>query len=168
MSYGGEDTKRRPDGFATLLTRLFETLGLLNKGSATTPAAPDSGEADMVQPVSSNALNVTRVTGIGSVIAGAGAAALAIFDVHKGTDATAIVVAAYGAVGLIVAAALVTVAIIVSADIRARQAIAIATSAAKPEEHVDILTRQGALQTEVKVDRAAVVEHAAADGSSAA
>ncbi|HEX4804845.1 MAG TPA: hypothetical protein VFU94_02995 [Conexibacter sp.] len=113
-----------------LVTRVFEAIGLLNKGSATTPGAPDASDMDRVQPVSTNALNVTRVGGVTAVIGGAGAAALAIFSVDPARDATAVVVAAYASVGLIVAAALVTVAIIIAADIRARQAIAVATSKA--------------------------------------
>lgn len=151
MAYGGEDTKRRGD-IASLVTRVFEAFGLLNKGSAESPAAPDPSEADKVQPISSNALNVTRVTGVGALIAGAGAAALNVFGVDKAHDRIAIVVAAYAAVGLIVAAALVAVAVIVAADIRARQAIAIATSKAPPPtERFDIKTVDGVTETETEV-----------------
>ncbi|MER5445509.1 hypothetical protein ABT052_24195 [Streptomyces sp. NPDC002766] len=72
--------------------------------------------------MSTNALNVTRVLGLGSLITGTGAAALALFGVDK-TDDPSVVVAAYASVGVIVAAALLTAAIIVSADIRARVAM---------------------------------------------
>jgi hypothetical protein len=65
---------------------------------------------------------VTRVGGLTALIASAGAAALAIFNVHKGVDQASVVVAAYVSVGAIVAASLLTAAIIISADIRARSA----------------------------------------------
>jgi hypothetical protein len=134
MSYGGDSTERAqtangvPKSFAGLVATIAESLGILNKGSAKAPAAPGANEAAQVQPISSNALNVTRVGGITSLIAGAGGAALLVFNVNKTTDRASIVVAAYASVGVIVAGALFTVAIIIAADIRARTATAVATA----------------------------------------
>jgi hypothetical protein len=130
MAYGGEQETKRGWDLARIVTTILEAVGLLNKGSAAAPAAPEPGDVDRVQVVSSNALNVTRVGGFGAFIGGAGGAAIALFNVDKGRDATAIVVAAYASVGVIVAAALIAVAVIVAADIRARAAIAVATSKA--------------------------------------
>jgi hypothetical protein len=132
MVFGGNDTVRELSSLAGRVAKLFETLGLLNKGSAAASAAPGPGESDTVQPVTSNSLNVTRVGGVTTLIAGAGGAALLLFNVDKAKDAHAIVVAAYASVGVIVAAALLTVAIIIAADIRARAAIAVATPPASP------------------------------------
>jgi hypothetical protein len=134
MSYGGPDTKRLlsvggvPKSFAGWVGLVFESLGVLNKGSVKAQAAPDTSDIANLQPISSNALNVTRVGGIGTLISAAGGAALILFNVNKKTDRAPIVVAAYVSVGVIVAAALVTVAVIIAADIRARTAIATATA----------------------------------------
>lgn len=134
MGYGGPDTKRLlslggiPKSFAGWVGLIFESLGVLNKGSMKAQAAPDAGDVANLQPISSNTLNVTRVGGIGALISAAGGAALVLFNVNKKTDRASIVVAAYVSVGLIVAAALVTVAVIIAADIRARTAIATATA----------------------------------------
>jgi hypothetical protein len=128
MTFGGEDTAREA-GLAKAITTLAEAIGLFNKGSATAAAAPTQGTSGEVEPISSNTLNVTRVGGIASLISGAGAAAIGIFSIN-GSDHDAVRAAAYGAVGLIVAAALVTVAVIIAADVRARGAIAVAASAA--------------------------------------
>ncbi len=152
MTFGGVDTKRIT-GFAKVATTIFESLGLLNKGSANAAAAPSPGEANQVQPVSSNALNVTRVGGVVTLISGAGAAALAVFSVDKTHDPASIVVAAYASVGLIVASALFTVAIIISSDIRARAAIAVATSGAPPQQP-NVKSVQGSAETEVTLDHA--------------
>lgn len=134
MTYGGVSTERGqasggiPGSFAGIVAVIAESLGLLNKGSARAPAAPSATEAAQVQPISSNTLNVTRVGGVTSLIAAAGGAALLIFNVNKTTDRASIVVAAYVSVGVIVASALFTVAIIITADIRARTATAVATA----------------------------------------
>jgi hypothetical protein len=125
-------TPRQPNGFGALVTRLLETLGLLNKGSAESAATPTSGEAAQTTGVSNNALNVTRVGGLAALITGAGAAAIGLFHVNVKTDPASVVVAAYGSVGAIVAAALLTAAIIVSADIRARTALNAQAAAPAP------------------------------------
>jgi hypothetical protein len=136
MTYGGDDTKRRtspsgtPQSLAGWVAAIAESLGVLNKGSAKAPAAPTAEQAAQVQPISSNSLNVTRVSGITSLIAGAGGAALLIFNVNRTTDRASIVVAAYISVGVIVVGALFAVAIIITADIRARTATAIVTAPA--------------------------------------
>jgi hypothetical protein len=39
MIYGGENTKRQPWSLARLVTMIGEIVGLLNKGSASAPAA---------------------------------------------------------------------------------------------------------------------------------
>jgi hypothetical protein len=150
--FGGPETKRVA-GFAKLVTTIFESLGLLNKGSANAAAAPNPSEADQVQPVSSNALNVTRVGGVTTLIGGAGAAALAIFSVDKAHDPVSIVVAAYASVGAIVASALLTVAIIIASDIRARSAIAVATSGIPPQKP-DVKSVQGSADTKMTLDHA--------------
>lgn len=117
----GLDTARNP-GVATWVTKLFEIIGVLNKGSSRSAATPKADDAAATAGVSSNALNVTRVGGLAAFIASAGAAALAIFNVNSTTTRAPIVVAAYLSVGAIVAAGLLTAAIIISADIRARVA----------------------------------------------
>jgi hypothetical protein len=151
VAFGGGDTKR-DSGFAKVVTTIFESVGLLNKGSANAVAAPSPSEADQVQPVSSNALNVTRVGGVATLIGGVGAAALAIFSVDKAHDRTEIVVAAYASVGVIVASALITVAIIIAADIRARAAIAVTTSASSSQKPVDVKLVQGSAETKMALD----------------
>ena len=113
----------RKSGLVWAATNLFESLGLLNKGSGDSAATPKASDAAQTAGISSNALNVTRVGGLAALIASAGAAALAIFNVNKGTDKASIVVAAYVSVGAIVAAGLLTAAIIISADIKARSAV---------------------------------------------
>jgi hypothetical protein len=139
MTYGG-DSAKRGSGPARLGSWIFERLGVLNPGSSEAAAVPDPADAEKVGPVTSNALNVTRVGGVTALIAGAGAAALALFNVDKATDRTAIVVAAYGSVGLIVSAALLVTAIIIVADIRARATIAVATSPAAPRKRATVRT----------------------------
>lgn len=118
----------RSDGLVKTATRIFESVGLLNKGSSTSAATPASGEAAVTAGINSNSLNVTRVGGLGALVAGVGASALAIYNVNKDEDPTAIVVAAYASVGAVIAAALLTVAIIISADIRSRASANLATS----------------------------------------
>ena len=115
------DKLARGNGLAKVVTKSFEAIGLLNKGSADIAAGDTTAKDEAADlPVSNNSLNVTRVGGTGAAIAAAGAAALTLFNVEKGQDETPIVVAAYASVGVIVAAALVTTAIIISADIKAR------------------------------------------------
>jgi hypothetical protein len=129
MAYGGDETTQRDSGPGQWFTWLFEKLGVLNKGSSATSAAPDPGEVDQqVQAVSTNALNVTRVGGLATLVTAVGAAALAIFKLDKGTTPAARA-AAYASVGVIVAAALIAAAVIIAADIRARTAVATTTSA---------------------------------------
>lgn len=110
-------------GFPVTVTKVFESLGVLNKGSSKSPPTPEVDEAAKTTGISNNTLNVTRVGGLASLIAAAGAAALALFNVHKATDKASIVVAAYISVGAIVVAALLTAAIIISADIRSRTSL---------------------------------------------
>lgn len=115
------DKLSRGNGFAKGVTKAFEAIGVLNKGSADLAAGdPKAKEEAGDLPVVSNSLNVTRVGGTGAVIAAAGAAALTLFNVDKATDKVPVVVAAYASTGAIVAAALVTTAIIISSDIKAR------------------------------------------------
>jgi hypothetical protein len=121
------------------VTRFFESLGLLNKGSADSPATPSAEQAASTAGVNTNSLNVTRVSGLGTLVASVGAAAIAVFSVDKKTDPPAVVMAAYISVGVIVAAALVTVGIIITADIRSR----VALSNAAPREN----TQQAASAT---------------------
>lgn len=155
---GTDDT--RGDGLVKTAAKIFESIGLLNKGSSTSAATPTSGEAAETAGINSNTLNVTRVGGLGAVIAGVGASALAIYNVNKDEDATAIVVAAYASVGAIVAAALLTVAIIISADIRSRASANLAAShmatakTSEPDQFAD--TWQNALaKLEGALDRSA-------------
>jgi hypothetical protein len=115
-----ELTEPRKTGFVKVATTIFESLGVLNKGSADAPAMPSPEQAAKTTGISTNTLNATRVSGLAAVIASVGAAALAIFNVNKATDKPSVVVAAYISVGAIIASALLTVAIIVSADIRSR------------------------------------------------
>ena len=138
MTYGGPDTARSLTSVVRWISIAAESIGLLNKGSAKTPAAPTASDVADVQPVSSNTLNVTRVGGITTLIAAAGGAALLIFNVDKTKDRASIVVAAYVSIGVIVGAALFTVAIIIAADIRARSAIATAVSPKVRSERVDV------------------------------
>lgn len=121
-STGTSIASPRNPGWAATITRLFEAIGVLNKGSAESAATPKADDAAQTAGVSSNALNVTRVGGLTAFIAAAGAAALAIFNVNKATDKASIVVAAYISVGVIITAALLTAAIIISSDIRGRTA----------------------------------------------
>lgn len=130
MIYGGSITQRGI-GIVNGITKLAESLGLLNKGSAKA-AAPTASDTATVQPVTSNSLNVTRVGGVSTLIGAAGGAALLIYNVNKTKDRASIVVAAYAGIGVIVAAALLTVAIIIAADIRARASIAAAVSPVPP------------------------------------
>jgi hypothetical protein len=131
MPFGGLGTIRGSTGFSfvRLVTQAAESVGLLNKGSAAAPAAPAPGSGSS-PAISANTLNVTRVTGLGTLIAGAGGAALLLFHVKPTTPASE-VVAAYIATGAIVAAALLTVAMIICADIRART-VTTAAAAAPP------------------------------------
>jgi len=133
-------TEPRDSGVAVWVTQIFESLGVLNKGSSKSAATPSADDAAQATGVNTNSLNVTRVGGLAATITAAGAAALAIFKVTSKTKVP-IVVAAYASVGVIVAAALLTAAIIISADIRGRTAVQgaaqpkakTAPSPAKPE-----------------------------------
>ncbi len=131
MVYNSQNTARTP-GLAHAITTFFESVGLLNKGSADANAVPTSAEAAQIQPVVSNSLNVTRVGGLAALVTSVGAAALAIFNVNKKTDPATVVMAAYLGAGAIVVAALLAAAIIIAADIRARTAVAVAHSADTP------------------------------------
>jgi hypothetical protein len=111
----------RKAGFARGLTRVLESVGLLNKGSSKAPATPSARDAAATAGVSTNALNVTRVAGLATTVTVVGAAALALFHV-----------AAYWSVGIIIAAALLTAAIIISADIKSR--VAVSTAPAPPAQ----------------------------------
>jgi hypothetical protein len=153
MAFGGVETQRE-SGFAKVVATIFESLGVLNKGSAQAAAAPSASETSVVQPISSNALNVTRVGGVGALIAAAGVAALAIFNVKKDEDPHSIVVAAYASVGLIVASALIAVAVILAADIRARASIATATAPPTAQTPAEIKSVRGSGETKLTLDRA--------------
>lgn len=131
MVYNSQNTARTP-GLAHAITTFFESVGLLNKGSADANAVPTSAEAAQIQPVVSNSLNVTRVGGLAALVTSVGAAALAIFNVNKKTDPAMVVMAAYLGAGAIVVAALLAAAIIIAADVRARTAVAVAHSADTP------------------------------------
>ncbi|HUI62575.1 MAG TPA: hypothetical protein VLX90_20270, partial [Steroidobacteraceae bacterium] len=104
-------------------------MGLLNAGSSKSAPTPTTDEAAKTAGVSTNSLNVTRVGGVTSLIVAVGAAAMAVFNVNKAKDDFHIVVAAYVSVGLIIAAALFAVAIIISADIKSRVTINMAAPA---------------------------------------
>jgi hypothetical protein len=161
MAYGSQDTARAPGGLAHAVTTFFESIGLLNKGSADAKAVPDASEAAKIQPIVSNSLNVTRVGGLAALVTSVGAAALAIFNVKK-TDPAMVVMAAYLGAGAIVVAALLAAAIIISADVRARTAVAVAhspdtqtptapPSAAAPQNHQATATfRPGAILPQVQ------------------
>jgi hypothetical protein len=127
--------KRRPASPVRGFVKALEAVGVLNKGSADSPATPLTDEAAKTTGVNTNSLNVTRVGGFASTIAAVGAAALAIFNVDKAKDAPSIVVAAYISVGAIIAAALVTVAIIINADIRSR--VTVETTARQTESQTE-------------------------------
>jgi hypothetical protein len=117
----GVALKRQSNSLAVLVTKALESVGVLNKGSAEVASGNvSSDEAVKALPVVPPALNVTRVSGVAALIASAGAAALAIFNVDKSKDSTGVVAAAYGSSGLIVAASLIAVAVILYADIGAR------------------------------------------------
>ena len=136
MAFGGPNTIREATTWAGRIAGWAEKLGLLNKGSARAPAAPS--DVSDVQPISTNTLNVTRVGGLTSLIAAAGGAALLLFNVNKAKDPAAIVVAAYASTGVVVAAALLTAAIIITADIRARAAIAVTPSPKAGARQADV------------------------------
>lgn len=123
----GGSRSARSGGLAQAITWVFEKLGVLNQGSTESAPTPTTQESSETAGISTNALNVTRVGGLAATVTAVGAAALAIFNI-KQTSKPAIVVAAYASVGVIVAAALLTAAIIISADIRGR----VATQAAAP------------------------------------
>jgi hypothetical protein len=127
MVYNSQNTARTP-GLARAVTTFFDSVGLLNKGSADANAVPTSAEAAQIQPIVSNSLNVTRVGGLAALVTSVGATALAIFNVNKKTDPATVVMAAYLGAGAIVVAALLAAAIIIAADVRARTAVAVAHS----------------------------------------
>ena len=158
MVYNSLDTARTAGGLAHAITTFFESIGLLNKGSADARAVPNTTEAAQVQPIVSNSLNVTRVGGLAALITSVGAVALTVFNVNKKTDPVPVIVAAYISVGVIVAAALLTTAIIISADVRARTSVAVAhapdtsaggaalqvNGAAMPDRQSDVVTTRPA------------------------
>jgi len=168
MTYGGSATKRQPFSFARIAALFGEVLGLLNKGSANAPAAPGGGTS--APAVSANSLNITRVGGVGAVISAAGGAALLLFNVNKPHEPSSETVAAYISVGVIVAAALVTVAMIIVADIRSRTglaSVAVSASPATPAQVKYIQTiAAGNAEMAVSLDRAydIVIVNAAATG----
>lgn len=122
---------RNSSGLPAILTRAFESIGLLTKGTAAVATGEAGAEQTpaAVSPVKAPALNVTRVTGVSALIASAGGAALALYGVDKDKDPASTVAAAYGSSGLIVASALIAVAVIVVADIRARSSVAASAAA---------------------------------------
>jgi hypothetical protein len=125
--------KRDQKSLSVLVTKALESVGLLNKGSADIATGNVSQESAAEKlAVVPPALNVTRVSGFAALIASVGAAALAIFNVDKSKDSVGVVAAAYGSVGLVVAASLIAAAVILYADIRARmEGPAAATAAVK-------------------------------------
>jgi hypothetical protein len=157
MTYGGSSTKRPGFSFARIVGLIGEAIGLLNKGSASAPAAPGGGSAEPA--VSANSLNVTRVGGVGALISGAGGAALVLFHVNKMKDPHSEVVAAYISIGVIVAASLVAVAMIIVADIRSRTGLAsaaVSASVPAPEAQVKYIqtVAAGTAEMAVSLDRA--------------
>lgn len=128
MTFGGTATKRTGFSVVKIVGLIGEAIGLLNKGSAKAPAAPGAGAAEPA--VSANSLNVTRVGGVGALISAAGGAALLLFHVNKMNDPHSEVVAAYISIGVIVAASLIAVAMIITADIRSRTGLASAAVSA--------------------------------------
>jgi len=154
----GSGNIQRGEGLGKWATQAFEALGVLNKGSSKAPPVPAPNQVDQpVQAVSTNALNVTRVGGLATLVTAVGAAALAIFKLDKGTT-PAPRAAAYASVGLIVAAALVAAAIIIAADIRARTAVATSAKAAPtPPAQTAVKSLAGtapAATTKATLDRA--------------
>ncbi len=154
---------------AKILGYIGEAIGLLNKGSVKASGAAGGNASG--KSISANSLNVTRVGGVGAVISGAGGAALLLFKVNKSTDPPSIVVAAYLSVGVIVAAALVTVAMIIVADVRTRGSVAASAAVATPEpaEQVKYIRAIAAANSEdmdASLDRAYeyVIVNAAAAG----
>jgi hypothetical protein len=77
-------------------------------------------DGDPSADISSKALNVTRVGGLGSLIAAVAAASGKVFADAKSTDPVALRVAIPAIRGAIIVAALISVSIMISADIKAR------------------------------------------------
>lgn len=120
-----ENMHRPAASIGAAATALFESLGVLTKGSAAQTRGEPSASA--TQPIDAPALNVTRVGGLATFVASVGAAALALYRVPDGAS-DALRIAAWASTALIVSAALVAAAIIINADIRARSATASAAS----------------------------------------
>lgn len=154
MAFGGDNTKRQGmgDWLVVAVTYIGEFFGLLNKGSAKQPAGADAEDAKTVTNISSNSLNVTRV-GLVGLIAGAGAAAVAIFNVDKGTDRAPVVVAAFASIGVIVAAALIAAAVIIASDIRARKDVAVASPSGSASAAASVTRLAVPADGHVKLDR---------------
>ena len=62
-STGKAITEPRKSGLVWAATNMFESLGLLNKGSGDSAATPKAGDAAQTAGISSNALSVTRLGG---------------------------------------------------------------------------------------------------------
>lgn len=121
--------KRANKGVPVLVTAFFESLGVLNKGTAAlSKGTLTEEEAAEKAPVTTPSFNVTRVGGFAALIASAGAATLALYNIDATTN-TMIVATAYASTGFVVAASLITAAVIISADIRARSSATMATGA---------------------------------------
>jgi hypothetical protein len=154
VAFGGSSTSRADaHDVGYYVTLVLERLGILNKGSAAAPAAPDPDEAGQATSISTNTLNVTRVGGSAALIASAGAAAIALFGVDKSKDPRVVVAAAYASVGIIVAAALITAGIIIAADIRSRTNVATSPSTGDPAAaKANVAVVRGAPSTQVTAD----------------
>jgi hypothetical protein len=111
---------KRGRGLVKAVSTVLESVGILNKGSANSPATPSAASAAVTSGISTNSLNVTRVAGLAALVTAIGAAALAVFNVDKSKDPAVVVSTAYVSVGAIIVASLFASAIIISADIRAR------------------------------------------------
>jgi hypothetical protein len=121
------ELNRSSNSLAVTATRIFESLGLLNKGSAALSKGEEVAEASAeskfgVMPPS---LNVTRVGGLAALVGSVGVAALALFVLPENAD---VLERAFSFIStaLVVSAALISAAIILSADIRARTAVSVA------------------------------------------
>jgi hypothetical protein len=119
---------KRATGVVQWVTKALESVGLLNKGSSTTSATPKPDENASTVGVSTNSLNVTRVGGMSSLTIAVGTAALTLFQLNNKTSSEARA-AAYLAVGIMVAAALVATAVILQSDVRSRTKIEVSAQA---------------------------------------
>lgn len=117
------DTARGP-GLVRVVTKLFSALGVLNAGSAETAAAKPADRDGAGTGITDSSLNVTRVGGVATFIT---ATVLGLLGTFNAADEkrVAVLVAIYAVIGVIVAAALIAIAMMISADIGARKDLAV-------------------------------------------